>query len=243
MTAINVTQGLFAHQGLRAGDCLAACNFLEYIREQNNNPTLQLYIPNSSLHHTEHCVIMRDFLVENTNYVTTTPENLVDLQVIPGTDPTFHNMYNLFGIRKDSLYQRQNIFFIEDKISIHNTKEIKKKIVIAPLIDADYNYSRNWDINLIQNMLSSFKTFDYEKIIAIKKPLNIDVGDWKYCHDYKEILTHIQECECYVGGDTGFSHLAGSLDDNKLRCYYYPKDTWGTTNPMNWKHNGKMIYY
>jgi ADP-heptose:LPS heptosyltransferase len=259
ITAINVTPRLFGGP-LKAGDLLAACNFLEFIRLDSNQPDLKLYIPDASVHPQEHCLQMRTWLYTYTNYVVKFPDQLIDLKVIPGTDPVQSDIYNLWNIRKDVLYRRQNVFDIEDAIKIRNTREQKfGKIVIAPLMDAGYNFERNWSLEYLQNLVDTryeacnniLSSWSFEGIIASKDVIpGLNIKGFKYSHDFIDNLNHIMECRHYVGGDTGMSHFAGSLDKGPYVEYHYSINTYGATNPLNWKKatsavigQDPMVYY
>lgn len=255
MKAINVYPRLFGGP-MRAGDLIAACNFLEYLRNTTGELNLKLYIPSQSIQPSEHCKIMRNYLKLHTDYIVTEEDNfdnseLLQLQVTPGTDPSYLDMYNLFNIREDVLTPRQNIFTIPDAVKIRNDNPIKRKIVIVPLMDADYNFERNWSLHFLQTMIDDFhilentskKQYD-EYIIASKNVIpGLNIWNFTYSHDYETNLNHIAECSTYVGGDTGLSHFAGALVNRPDCLFYYSKDTYGTTNPFYWKSKGEMIYY
>lgn len=244
ITAINVYPRLFGGP-LRAGDMLASANFLEYIRKDHRIPNLTLYIPDESTYNQEHCFIMRKFLLENTNYLTMFPDQLVNLQVIPGTDPTYSDMYNIWNIRQDVLIPRQNILTIPDTVVISNQESRNdKKVVIAPLLDAPYNHERNWSKEYTQKLLNyyCFSSF-LEVIIASKEPIPFDTGHATYCHDYQETLQHIRTCGLYHGGDTGLSHFASALSHGPHCRFHYSKNTYGTTNPFYFRTKHKMLYY
>lgn len=247
--AIRVYNGLFSNQPLRAGDILGCCNFLEYIREQQNDPTMQLYMPDEVIF-PGHVKLLRDWLIEHTDYITTNPEQLVELQVIPGTDPTYSTMYNIWNIRKDVLIRRQNVFDIPDAVKITNRIDWKDKIVIAPLMDAEYNFERNWTLHYTQKILDEIihnprVPSAAEYLILSQTPIHgLDLGHrWKYSHDYRANMEHIREAMVYVGGDTGLSHFAGAVDSLMYRQYHYSTRTYGTTCPLNFRKNGEMVYY
>lgn len=247
-TAIRVYNGLFGPHpnvaGLKAGDLIACCNFLEFIRGQQDDPTMQLYLADEVIF-PGHTIILRDWLEEHTDYVTTSPTKLVELNVIPGTDPTYSTMYNIWNIREDVLCRKQSVFDIPDAVRIPSLP-MKSKIVLAPLMDADYNHERNWSLQYTQNLIKSCLWFQptYEWILVSKEPIiGLELGPFVYSHNYKENLNHIREAKVYIGGDTGLSHFAGSIDSSMCREYHYSKSTYGTTNPLNWKSNGSMVYY
>lgn len=257
MVAIRVYNGMFGPNlilaALRMGDLIAVCNFLEYIREKTNAPELQMYIPDDTVFPSKHCLSMRNWLEKNTNYVTTKPENLIELQVAPGTDETYPSMYNLWNIREDVSIRRQNTFDIQDKVVLPNSYKMEiNKIVFNPLTDAPYNAHRNFPLSLIQTIIDSYrfhgteKNGVYEKIIISKEPIEgkINIRDWKYSHDFEDNLKHVMTCQSYIGGDTGFSHFAGALSRSpQYLNYYYSEHTYGTTYPFNWKSKGRIIEF
>jgi hypothetical protein len=236
---------------MRAGDLIAACNFLEYLRNLDGvDKNLKLYIPLQSIQPSEHCKIMRDYLKTHTDYIITEEDNsngeFLQLRVIPGTDPTYLDMYNLWNIREDVLIPRQNVFTIPDQVKIDCPIIKHKKLIRHPLLDADYNFERNWPIELLQTLINGYDVINHsydEYIIVSKNKLDMDVGKFTYCHDYYESLIHISNCETYIGGDTGLSHFA-SAQRYRPNCYFhYSKNTYGTTNPFHWRYQGNMYYY
>lgn len=243
-TAINCYPRLFGGP-MRAGDLIAACNFLEYLRLEFDDLELQLYISKESIHEQNHCWQMYLTLLDTTNYITRYPDKLVELQITPGTDPTYNDMYNIWNIRSDVLYRRQNVFDIPDAVVISN-KEIQNydKVVIAPLLDAAYNYERNWSKEYTQKVLDWYCfCADLEVIIASKEPIPFDIGHARYSHDYIETLQHIRTCQTFVGADSGLSHYASALHPGPGCEFHYSKNSYGTTQPFYWKTKHRMIYY
>ena len=234
---------------LRMGDLIAACNFLEHIREDQNDPELRMYIPDESLFPANHVFKMRNWLLINTNYLTNFPDQLIKLDVIPGTDETYANMYNLWNIRKDVLDRKQNVFDIDDAVTLFAPSFPKKSrnYVICPLVDAPYNADRNWSLAYLQKELDKHYEDEglyNEYIICSKEPIEgLQLGRFIYSHNFEENLKHIQECRVFVGGDTGMSHFASALNPRPDCWFHYPQSTYGTTNPFYWKTKGRMIYY
>lgn len=249
MVAINVHPDLFGPPltlgNLRMGDLIACCNFLEYLQPGYDN--LQMYIPDESLFPSDHVFKMRNWLETNTNYITTKPNNLIEIDVYPGTDETYPHMYNLWNIRQDVLVRRQNVFDIPDAVKIVNVVEIKQKVTICPLMDAPYNADRNWSMELLQNLINGWNYLSdhhYEMILISKEPIEgLDIRKFVYSHDFETNLRHVMECDIFLGGDTGMSHFASALTRRPLCKFYYPKSTYGTTNPFYWKTKGHMVYY
>lgn len=244
MRSINVYPRLFGGP-MRAGDLIAACNFLEYIKKDHEDPNLRLYIPIDSIFQQSHCMEMYLELLNTTNYITQFPDQLVELQMIAGTDPTYLDMYNLWNLRQDVMIPRQNLFSIPDAVVIPNRETRNdKKIVIAPLLDAPYNHERNWTSKYTQELLNYYCFSSYlEVIIASKEPINFDIGHATYSHNYQETLQHIRTCGLFHGGDTGLSHYASALQHGPRCRFHYSKNTYGTTNPFYWKTKHTMLYY
>jgi hypothetical protein len=251
MVAIRIYNGLFGPNltlaALRMGDLIAVCNFLEYIREKIDNPKLQMYVPDDVVFPSDHCIKMRDWLEEYTDYITTDPNTqLIELQVRPGTDPTYPTMYNLWNIRKDVAVRRQNVFDIEDRVILPGISSKEDIIVMCPLLDAPYNAHRNWGIELTQRLIDSYQYYtQFRKIIICKEPIpDLDIKNFEYSHDLYDNLKFVSKCSLYIGGDTGFSHFAGALAPGPKYCQYlYSKETYGTTYPFNFKSHGRVIHF
>lgn len=240
---INVPFGIFGG-AMRAGDLIAAVNFLEYLRGIRNDRGIQFHIPDEAVMPRENCLLMRRFLLDYTDYLS---EDLGEnaLLVVEGTElERPGGCYNLWNIRKDVRIKRQDVFAIEDAVRLLGLRK-KSKIVIAPLVDAEYNFARNWSLERAQAIIDSYRNYPAEKFVcASKQPIpNLDLGRFQYSHDYAENLRHIMECEKYVGGDTGLSHFAGALYPRPSCDFHYPIDGYGTTEPFYWKTRGRMIYY
>jgi len=254
--AIRVYNGLFGPDltfaALRMGDLIAVCNFLEWIRSQHTHVNLkdvQMYIPDKVVFPSEHCLQFRDWLVNNTDYVTpyAQPNDLVELSIIAGTDQTYPSMYNLWNIRQDVITQKQNVFHIPDAVKLPRLFEKRKKIVIQPLFDAPYNANRNWSMSLFEDILvdHAFRgaLADYEIVVITREHIINEMVGIKESYDFETNLRHVQEAEIFIGGDTGFSHFAASLVDGPKCEFWYPKTTYGTTNPFYWKTKHNMYYY
>jgi len=62
---------------------------------------------------------------------------------------------------------------------------------------------------------------EYEKILCMANNYNIDQKGFVCDTDYIRNIEHIIDCSHFVGGDTGTSHFASVLDDDKKINYYY----------------------
>jgi hypothetical protein len=220
---------------LKMGDLIATLNVLEYMRRANNNPNIKFYVPDTALQNDKDYVrIFRDFIIENSDYISK------DI-----------GQYDFVGFVEIWSF-RENHF---DLIHIPSNYNLKKKICIFPLIDAHYNTERNFSNELLQDIIndySSEKFNDYEKYICIKGglPKNIIVKDFIISNDFKINLQHLADCEYFIGGDTGTSHLACAMNNpNKKYTFYYSygyHGGWASsfTAPFHYsKDNVKMIYF
>jgi hypothetical protein len=220
---------------LKMGDLIATLNVLAYMRNANKNPNIKFYIPNEVLQPKKDYVItFRDFLIDYSDYISTCPGSF-----------DFDGFVEIWSFRE--LY--------DSIIRIDDSKELNKKICIFPLIDASYNGERNWSNEFIQNRINEFSTpkfYEYEKIICIKDnlPEVIDVKEFNISHDFKTNLNHLLDCEYFIGGDTGTSHLVSIFDNpNKKLKFYYNFGYHGGwlssfTKPFDqYRTNTQMIYY
>lgn len=251
MKVIKINPGQFSKDGLRAGDLIALANFLEYIRKEVNDPEIRMWIPRESLRDVNHVYVMQNYFLDHTDYFVPKPatdDEVVNVHTHPGTDVTYPDLINLWNIRKDVTVIKQTVLTIPDAVQITNPLPRKQKLVIAPLVDAEYNTDRNWSRGFLQSLIARHGSlFNYPDgmIIAAKEVIpDINPGQFTYCFNYRKNLDHIVECSTYVGGDTGLSHFCGALKDHPpIVQYLYPKTTYGTTNPFHWMTTGGMVYY
>ena len=220
---------------LKMGDLIGVLNVLAYMRFVNDNPNIKFHIPDTSLQGREYVKIFRDVVAKHCDYISD----------IPGRD-NFEGFTELWGFRES------NGHYV--KIN-KNLPDLKKKICIFPLVDAEYNGERNWSNELIQDIIDQFSTdnfSEYEKLICIKSPLDesINLRQFTTSTDFETNLNHLLECEYFVGGDTGTSHLVGALDNDKQNLlFYYNYGDHGSwlssfTAPFHFsKPNVKMIYH
>lgn len=249
MTVIRVNHGQFSRDGLRAGDLIALGNFLEYIRRELNKTDIWMHIPEESFAPGEHIQIMHSYLMGATNYFVAKADNMVNVCINPGTDPTYPDLINLWNIRKNVLVPKQDVIHIHDDVCINAPKIKKDLLVIAPIFDAPYNTGRNWTMDLFEKELWLYKDYAAKKIITIKQPLiDFDITQYgfEYEHNYLETLGHISQCSHFIGGDSGLSHFAAAqFDPPRQQQYWYPQDTYGTTLPFRWNttKNCYVKYY
>ena len=114
---------------------------------------------------------------------------------------------------------------IGDVVSIPNDREMKKKLVVFPIFDAQYNTLRNWSKELFGSILQFAEQQypDHEKIVCIREGLILQdtIGSFKVSTDFITNVEHIRDCEVFVGGDTGSSHFASALDRGPEKLVYF----------------------
>ena len=231
---INITGQQFGGL-LKMGDLIATLNVLAYMREANKNPFIKFYVPNEALQPgKEYVKIFRDFLLEHSGYLSPSPGQF-----------DFEGFVEIWSFRE----LHGNVIHVEDNINLKN------KICIFPLIDASYNGERNWSNEFMQDRIDEFSVekFDgYQKIICIKDTLPevIELKGFTISHDFKNNLDHLLDCEYFIGGDTGTSHLVSIFNNpNKKIKFYYSYGYHGGwlssfTKPFyNYPTNAQMIYY
>ena len=186
---------------LRAGDIIAALNYLAFLKKEIKD--LKFHFTNNSISSDIHCLKFRNWLLNNTSLLSDEPgEKILNLQNV-----------NLWDLRSAT----------GDVLKLKFDKPQKKKICIFPLLDAPYNGYRNWTIEMTQSFIQHYSQLEYdgyEKVICSKEPVGEFVG-WTHSSDYITNIEHIVDCSHFVGGDTGTSHFASVIDDNKKINYYY----------------------
>lgn len=198
---INIEPGTFGT--VRTGDLIAVCNVVEHLRITNNNPKIRFHMKPGSFSNEKYVEEFHSFLLMVTDY----------LSAFEGTESLPWRKVNLWDFRDIS----------GDLVKIPNTKKMEKKIVVFPLVDAQYNTWRNWPAEVTLKILSRFdndeKYNDYEKIICHKKEVNY--SGWKCSTEFIENVFHIMDAEIFVGGDTGTTHFAFALDRGPKDMIYY----------------------
>lgn len=198
---LNIEPGTFGGP-MRMGDLIGVCNVVAYLRKVKNDPNIRFFLQPGSVSVEEHVQFFHNFLVATTDYFS----------AFNGTESLPWRKVNLWDFRDIS----------GDLVSIHNFKQKKKKIVIWPVLDAPYNTYRNWPIEVYKKYIDRFSRTEYngyEKIICTKTSGESFKG-WKASTDFLENLFHVMESEIFVGGDTGASHFAWSLDNPPKELIY-----------------------
>ena len=221
------------------GDLLLVLNIFQTLRDDNNNPTLKFYLPDSEV------AGLDPAGGPLTNHVTLLKKNLEGLtdffSLTPGTQD-LEGHWEIWSWRS----------IRGDVIKIQDDTPMQKKICIFPLLDAAYDIERNWPKAIFQYAIDEFseEKYDiYEKFICLKDIPNDgpDLKGFKYSTDFVENMNHIQTCEYFRGGSTGSSHLASALDSESRNLAYYYHDgvhgTWNSLFGRPLRAEGKMRFY
>jgi hypothetical protein len=227
---INITPRDFGGR-IRSGDILGTCNMLEDLRVKNNNPDIKIYLPDESIFEQDYVFKFRDFLKLHTDYFSDSPgEHYLNLLG-----------FNMWDYRSN----------IPDRTVVNNENYLKQdKICIFPLFDAAYNFHRNWTDELVNALIHHYclhyPTYDILICCAENNKSrieNLNLHSAKVSYDLMSNLYHIMDCKIFIGGDTGVSHLAGSLLNSPQNIYYYSCRALIQSFPLNWKTNGELRNY
>jgi hypothetical protein len=204
---INIEPGTFGGP-LRNGDLLGVCNVVEHIRKVNGNPYIRFYLKTEAVSTERYVQDFHTFLLFETNYFSSHPGQ----ETLPWRNVNVWDFRDICG----------------DMVKVPNKKEMEKKIAIFPLFDATYNTYRNWPPKLLETICKKYSATeydDYEKLICVGKyPFGHEElisAHFKYSFDFMENINHIQTAEIFVGGDTGTTHFAFSLDRGPKDMLYY----------------------
>jgi hypothetical protein len=222
---INVPLGAFGGP-LRNGDIVAVANVVEYLRKVEN-PNIKFHLLPNSISPSEYCKKLYEFMLENTNYFSSTPGE----QVLSWKNINLWDFRGLSG----------------DLVRIPNNKKIEKKIVMFPLFNAPYNTYRNWPKHLFANIIEKFKGdayADYRKIICTENSIG-HVDGWEESTDFLTNLGHIMTSEIFLGGDTGTSHFVGALENGpgEILYFYSGHGLIHTTPFYSTLGKGRVIHY
>lgn len=201
LTILNIHKGCFG-DCIRNGDLIAVGNVVEHLRKVNNQPHIKFHMMPGAISSEEYCQMFFEFLKKQTDWFSEQQSQ----------DSLQWERVNLWDFRDIS----------GDLVTIPNTSEMKKKIVIFPLTDAPYNTYRNWPKNLLDHLVQKYSTEEYKsytKIICTKD--TIFKEGWYSSTDFMSNIYHIMDAEIFVGGDTGTTHFAFSLDRGPKNMLYY----------------------
>lgn len=229
-TVINVSYDNFCGK-LRNGDILGICNILGYVRKMEKDDTIKMHVPKILIFQPEFGMKYFNFIKSHTDYFSEEPGEF---------SFSYHNI-NFWDYRS----------VIGDNTKVDNSKYTKQdKVCIFPIFDAPYNTYRNWSIELTNYILQKYQTeySSYDIFLCVDERLSdsynkLDLGKAKLSFNFEENIKHICECKVYVGGDTGTSHLAGSLINPAINDYYYSCEGLIHTIPLNYKTNGNLKMY
>ena len=214
---------------MRNGDLLAVCNMIAYLRKREKRQDIFAHVMNAAINPQPYNYLFRDFLIANSGYLSATP----------GVD---------FHIPHVSIWDYRG--GVGDHIAIDIPRTRVKKIAIFPLWDAAYNTYRNWQSSprLSQEIINRFsepKYKAYEKVICTLHELpGLDYKDFQISRDFHQNIEHILTCMHYVGGDSGLSHFAGSLEHGP-HLHYYMHGERGVFHsaPLNYLKRGELLLY
>jgi hypothetical protein len=199
---VNIRKGVFG-DCIRNGDLIAVGNVIEHLRKINNEPNIRFWIDPEATSSERYVQDFHSALLSLTNYFSS----------FEGKEELPWRRVNLWDFRDIS----------GDLVKIPNNKVMQKKIVIFPLFDAPYNQYRNWPRELLKQLIEKYSTEeykDYTKVICSKDAAYYG-EDWICSTDIIENLDHIMTTEIFIGGDTGTSHFAWSLDRGPKDLIYY----------------------
>ena len=199
---VNIRKGVFG-DCIRNGDLIAVGNVIEHLRKINNEPNIRFWIDPEATSSERYVQDFHSALLSLTNYFSS----------FEGKEELPWRRVNLWDFRDIS----------GDLVKIPNNKVMQKKIVIFPLFDAPYNQYRNWPRELLKQLIEKYSTEeykDYTKVICSKDAAYYG-EDWICSTDIIENLDHIMTTEIFIGGDTGTSHFAWSLDRPPKDLIYY----------------------
>lgn len=201
-TIINIEPGTFGGP-LRIGDLVAVCNVVEHIRKTNNRSDIRFHIRNEAISSEEYVQTFHSWLIATCDY----------LSAFEGTESLPWRRVNLWDFRDIS----------GDLVKLPNLRPMQKKIVIFPLFDAPYNVYRNWPRELLKQLIEKYSTEEYKEYtkVVCSKDTTYYGEEWINSTDIVENLCHIMEAEIFIGGDTGTSHFAWSLDRAPKDLIYY----------------------
>ena len=227
---INVTYDNF-YGKLRNGDILGICNILGYVRKMENNDDIKMYVPETLISQPEFGIKYFNFIKAHTDYFAEEPGNLN------------------FGFENINFWDYRSVAGDNTKVNNSNYEKTDK-VCVFPIYDAPYNVYRNWSIELTNYILEKYQAEypTYEVFVCVDKKLNafydqLKLGKAKLSFDFDENLNHILNTKVYVGGDTGSSHLAGSLINPAINDYYYSCEGLLHVLPLNYKRNGNIKMY
>jgi hypothetical protein len=199
---LNINPGTFGGPA-RVGDIVGICNVIQHLRK--NNEGIKFFMHQGTINDAQHCQIFFKYMLENTNYFASEP----------GSITLSWNRVNVWDFRAIS----------NDVVSIQNKEKVTNKIVMFPVFDAPYNTYRNWPAQVFYEKVEKYFVNypEWERIICIADEKLLPPGDYSNYTISTDLLTnlhHIKTCKRFIGGDTGTSHFAWSLDNSPESLIY-----------------------
>jgi len=201
----NIRPGTFNNNGIRNGDLIAMINFIQWYRKQENNPNIKFHIEDGVLLDKNSSDLFFNLFCELTDCFS--PER--GDEYLPFNEIMLWDFRDITG----------------DHVVINNPYKQKKKIVMFPVYDAQYNMHRNWKMSVIEDDIKYFSELypDHEKYICVKDlpAIPINTMGFQYSTDFMTNMIHIMEAEIFIGGDTGSSHFASALEPGPSNLLYH----------------------
>jgi len=204
----NVKLGTFGG-AMRMGDLVALMNAIQFLRR--DNPEVKFYLEPGSVSDADNVQQFLQYAYFRWDYFSE----------IPSTLNLPWNRVNLWDFRDIS----------GDLLKLNNERGMKNKIAIFPVWDAPYNTYRNWPNSVLNMLFIQYNqpVYDsFEKVICIspnmRKVLDNEYAippDFQVSTNFIDNLDHVLSCYTYIGGDTGFSHLASVLDRGPIDLIYF----------------------
>lgn len=200
---LNIQRGVFGDE-MKNGDMIGVANVVAYLRKEK--PDIKFHMMPGSVSSVDYIQEFYHFLLKNTDYFSETPGD------------------TMLSWKRVNLWDFRDI--IGDNVIIKNPLIMEKKIVVTPVFDAPYNIYRNWPQPVFEKIISEYSTEEYkdhEKIICGMEQFKgrCSFPGWEFSSNFMENIKHIMTSETFVGGDTGTSHFAWSLDRAPKTLLYY----------------------
>jgi hypothetical protein len=127
-----------------------------------------------------------------------------------------------------NLWTSRNIFVRHGIYTRINRQHcpIENRAVFFPLLSPEYNFPRRMDIEVVKKMMS-----EYDNLTVYVDPHKsqdkrlLEAHNVPYsCVSLKEAIEVICASTCYIGGDTGFTHIAGAVGHTNIVAIYGNSD-------------------
>jgi len=102
--------------------------------------------------------------------------------------------------------------------NIYKNQYDKKKAVVNPLMNAPYNADRNWNVLLVNKIVSALRDTGYDVVVVGEKRVVSEIPFTEenakaissVCGSIDDTTREIMTADVYVGGDTGITHFAAT---------------------------------